>query len=109
MAIEPSISSDDRTGQEESLVGSSDWGALARLRGRVESAIAEIERLRSENTALARRVIELESDEGGDEAGQSFSFDVSESDEELREKVQGFIDLVDELLDEDLPQSREGE
>lgn len=108
MAIEPSISP-DRTSEEDSFIGSSDWGALARLRGRVESAIAEIERLRSENAALARRVIELESDSGGDkEAGHSFSFDVSESDDELREKVQGFIDLVDDLLGEGLQQSQNG-
>lgn len=108
MAIEPSISS-NKSSEEDALIGGSDWGALVRLRGRVESAIAEIERLRSENVALARRVNELESDTGGDkEEGQSFAFDVSESDDELREKVQGFIDLVDDLLGEGVHQSQNG-
>ena len=71
-----------------------DWRALSRLRERVEDAVREIERLRSQNAALARRVTELQ-DQLGDEGGVR----LHESDPEaLRTRIQGFIDAIDDVL-----------
>lgn len=55
----------------------------------------EIERLRSENAALAKRLIELQE---GAESAPSFSFGEGEDPVALKSRVQGFIDLVDGLL-----------
>ena len=71
-----------------------DWRSLSVLRDRVEAAAREIERLRSENAALGKRLVELQ--DGA--PGPSFSFGEGEDPAALRERVQGFIDTVDALL-----------
>ncbi len=71
--------------------------ALDRLRDRVQKAAKEIERLRAENAALTARVRDLdalEPDAGG------LSLDFGEDPDEVRAKVQGFIEAVDRLLAE---------
>ncbi|MDT7855427.1 hypothetical protein RQM47_02095 [Rubrivirga sp. S365] len=71
--------------------------ALGPLRDRVETAAREIERLRSENAALAQRVLELQ--DARDDRAPSFSFGGDEEDAEaLRSRVQGFIDTIDAAL-----------
>ena len=70
-----------------------DWRSLSTLRDRVEAAAREIERLRSENSALGKRLVELQ-----DGAEHSFSFGDADDTEELKERVQGFIDTIDGLL-----------
>lgn len=65
--------------------------ALVRLRERVETAAAEIERLRAENARLADRIARI--GEGG--PGVSVSGDPAE----LRTSIQGFIDAIDRVLD----------
>ena len=74
--------------------GRPEWRSLSHLRDRVESAAREIERLRAENAALGQRLAELQQDS----SAPSFAFGESESTEALKERVQGFIDLVDGLL-----------
>ncbi|MEM8601448.1 MAG: hypothetical protein AAGF99_16145 [Bacteroidota bacterium] len=71
---------------------------LARLRGRVEAATREIERLREENIRLAERIAELEMEEHdrptlpleGDRAA-------------MRSQVQRFLATVDTLLAQPSP------
>lgn len=70
-----------------------EWRALARLRDRVETAALEIERLRTENAALARRVAELQ-DGGAPEA----LLGEGESPEALRARVEAFIASLDRVL-----------
>ena len=77
--------------------GRREWTALSRLRDRVEAAAREVERLRAENAALARRVLELQ--DARDVPATSFSFGGEGEDvEALRARVQGFIDTIDGLL-----------
>lgn len=71
-----------------------DWRSLSTLRDRVEAAVREIERLRSENAALGKRLVELQ--DGAE--GASFSFGDGEDTEALKARVQGFIDTIDGLL-----------
>ena len=73
----------------------SEWRSLSHLRDRVGAAVREIERLRTENAALAGRLADLEDDEGA----ASFSFGDGESPDALKARVQGFIDLVDGLIE----------
>ena len=74
-----------------------EWRALSHLRDRVEAAAREVERLRSENAALAQRVLELQ--DARDDRAPSFSFGGEGEDvEALRTRVQGFIDTIDGLL-----------
>ena len=74
-----------------------EWRALGLLRDRVEAAAREIERLRTENAALAQRVLELQ--DARDHRGPSFTFGGEGEDvEALRTRVQGFIDTIDGLL-----------
>ncbi|MEM0961649.1 MAG: hypothetical protein AAGK21_03775 [Bacteroidota bacterium] len=75
--------------------GNADWRSLKHLRDRVDAAVREIERLRAENAALAKRLIELEERA---QDGSSFSFSDDEGSEELKARVQGFIRIVDGLL-----------
>ena len=68
--------------------------ALERLRTRVERAVAEIERLREENAALAERIGHLEEAV----SGESPVLPIDGDPESLRDKVQGFIDAIDRAL-----------
>ncbi len=76
-----------------------DWRSLSHLRDRVEAAAREIERLRSENAALGKRLVELQ-DNG---SGPSFSFGEDQDPDALRARVQGFIDTIDGLLSQAEP------
>ncbi|PAP79347.1 hypothetical protein B1759_13520 [Rubrivirga sp. SAORIC476] len=77
-----------------------DWRSLSHLRDRVEAAVREIERLRAENADLARRVTELQD---GPASAPSFRFGDGDDPDALKARVQGFIDLVDGLLQADEP------
>lgn len=82
-----------------SAPGPSDEGlaALERLRNRVEAAVAEIERLREENAALAERVDELTAHDVV--RGESAPALPLEGDPEaLRQKVEAFIEAIDRML-----------
>ncbi len=68
--------------------------SLAALRDHVSKAVDEIVRLRAQNTALARRLSQLESDDGGG----TIEFGGSDV-EELRAKITGFIDTIDRYLE----------
>jgi hypothetical protein len=72
-----------------------EWRSLSHLRDRVEAAVREIERLRSENAALHARLGELQ-DERAD--APSFVFGEDEDPTVLKARVQGFLDLVDDIL-----------
>ena len=74
-----------------------EWRSLSHLRDRVDAAVREIERLRSENAALAKRLIEIQ-EGGGTGSTPSFSFGEGEDPAALKARVQGFLDLVDGLL-----------
>lgn len=86
----PSTDDADRPGAARAELRS-----LLHLRDRVEAAVQEIERLRTENAALAQRVLELQD---ADRPAPSFAFGEGEDPEALRERVQGFIDTIDGLL-----------
>jgi len=81
---------------------------LLRLRERVERAVAEIERLRRENAALAERIQSVAQDplfKTGD-AVEPPSLALDEDPEALREKINDFIEALDRVLAErssDLP------
>ena len=79
--------------------GRAEWRSLSQLRDRVEAAVREIERLRSENAALAKRLIELQ--DGA--SAPSFAFGEGGDADDLRARVEGFIGLVDKLLGDDAP------
>lgn len=81
--------------------------ALDRLRERVEAAAAEIERLRTENADLAERVRSLAALEasGADPDALGVAFD--EDPEELRARVQHFIDAIDRMLAEPADEASE--
>ena len=82
----------------ESLRGSE---SLRRLRNRVTKAAAELERLRHENAALQARVLELEELAGKDTDGTVVAID--EDPERVREKVNEYIEIIDEYLESDKP------
>ncbi|MDX1439626.1 MAG: hypothetical protein R3284_06970 [Rubricoccaceae bacterium] len=71
--------------------------ALALLRKRVEAAIREIERLRNENEELRSRVAEMETHTKGSQTMLSL-FSDEDSPEELRARIEGFIDTIDAIL-----------
>ena len=78
--------------------GSADEGlaAMEQLRKRVEAAVAEIERLRAENAALAERVETLAAH---DIVGETTPRLALEGDPDaLREQVEGFIEAIDRML-----------
>ena len=94
--MESSLPRDDEPSRPGA--GRPEWRSLSHLRDRVEEAVLEIERLRSENAALAKRLLELQA--GAD--APSFVFGEGEDTEALRARVQGFLDLVDGLLGDDV-------
>ena len=91
--MEPTAAPEDEPARADT--GRGDWRSLSHLRDRVDAALREVERLRAENAALAKRLIELED---GASDGPSFSFGEGENTDVLKTRVQGFIDLVDGLL-----------
>ncbi len=98
--MEPDVPSP--AGVPRSDAGHADWRSLSHLRDRVDAAAREIERLRAENAALAKRVLELQDNR---ENAPSFAFgEAGEDPDALRQKVQGFIDTIDRLLDADTPE-----
>lgn len=73
---------------------------LARLRERVEKAAHEIERLRQENARLAERVAELAQEDIMPADQHPAAVTIGENPEELKQKIQGFIDALDRVLAE---------
>lgn len=75
--------------------------SLRRLRDRIERAAHELQVLREENAALNERIQELEampSDSG--EGGVRF---LETDPDALKRKVEGFIDVIDQYLDQKEP------
>ncbi len=73
--------------------------ALRKLRDHVERAANELIRLREENDALQERIATLEStpaSRGGDDAGLLL---LDTDPETLKRKVEGFIQSIDNYLD----------
>jgi predicted nucleic acid-binding Zn-ribbon protein len=70
--------------------------SLERLRDRVEAAANEIVRLRGENARMAADISELRSSLAEAQEAPKLVFD--EDPAELRGKVQGFIEAIDEYL-----------
>jgi len=70
--------------------------SLERLRDRVQAAVNELDRLRKENAALTERIEHLETRPTLDVDGTLLTFD--ENPDALREKVEGFINTIDEYL-----------
>lgn len=77
-----------------------EWRSLSHLRDRVEAAVREIERLRAENATLHARLGDLQDDRA---AAPSFAFGEGDDPAALKTRVQGFLDLVDGLLEADEP------
>ena len=75
--------------------------ALERLRERIEAAVAEIERLRTANAALAERVQTLADDAvaRSDDSGLP-TLTLEGDPADLRNKVESFIEAVDRMLAE---------
>lgn len=90
--MEPTDTPEDEPARAESA--RTDWRSLSLLRDRVEAAAREIERLRMENAALGKRLVELQADADA----PSFAFASGEDPDRLKAQVQGFIDLIDGLL-----------
>lgn len=85
--------------QDEQHDGS-DRESLSQLRDYVTKAVDEIVRLRAQNTSLARRLSNIESDS----AEGSVTIGGISDPEELRATIGGFIDAIDrhlEALDDD--------
>ena len=93
LRMEPTAEPDAEQGRPDPRP---EWRSLSHLRDRVGAAVREIERLRSENAALAKRLLEIQ--EAGP-AAPSFAFGDGEDPAALKARVQGFIDLVDGLLE----------
>ncbi len=68
--------------------------SLNALREHVSKAVDEIVRLRAQNTSLARRLSQLESD-GSSEA---IAIGGTTNPDELRATISGFIDSIDRYL-----------
>lgn len=95
--MEPDAPAPPDAGPDRPDASRSEWRALSRLRDRVETAAREIERLRSENAALAQRVLELQ--DARDDRATSFSFgEPGEDTEVLRTRIEGFIETIDTLI-----------
>lgn len=97
--MDPNVSPENGSPPSEGL--RSGWRSLSHLRDRIDAAVREIERLRAENADLARRLVDLEDGP----PSPSFSFGDDESPDVLRARVQGFIDLVDGMIESGSPPS----
>ena len=75
----------------------SELESLTALREYVSKAVDEIVRLRAQNTALARRLSDIE-DSGG---SGNFNIAGATSPDELRARITGFIDAIDRYLSEE--------
>lgn len=73
--------------------------ALGVLRKKVEAAVREIRRLRQENSELRAQVESLEAEVQSGSSGLAFAVDDA-SPEELKERIQGFIQTIDAILGE---------
>ena len=93
--MEPTAPSEAEPGRSDPRP---EWRSLSHLRDRVDAAVREIERLRSENAALAKRLIEIQESGTGTGNTPSFSFGEGEDTGALKTRVQGFIDAIDDLL-----------
>ena len=71
--------------------------ALERLRNRIDLAVKELHRLREENTALKRELEAIQ--RGGQEAPDGTQVVFTESPDELRKKLEAYIDLVNDLIE----------
>lgn len=71
--------------------------ALERLRNRIDLAVKELHRLREENTSLRRELEALQRGVQDDPDGTQVVF--TESPDELRKKLESYIDLVNELIE----------
>jgi len=71
--------------------------ALERLRDRIDLAVKELHRLREENTALRR---ELEAvHRGKDDSVDGTQVVFTESPDELRQKLEDYIALVNDIIE----------
>ena len=70
--------------------------ALERLRDRVNLAVKELHRLRGENHALHKEIEALKRE--GSVAGEGAGVQFNESADELREKLEHYIETIDELI-----------
>jgi hypothetical protein len=76
--------------------------ALERLRAHVNRAADEIKRLRDENRRLRQRVQTLERRPA---VGEGQAFITLDHPEDLRRRIEGFIDTIDAYLDEPADES----
>ena len=70
--------------------------ALERLRDRVNLAVKELHRLRDENHALNKEIEALKRE--GSTAGEGAGVQFNESADELRDKLEQYIEPIDELI-----------
>ena len=100
---EPAAPGDEQKKPEPATknVGLKGTRALRKLRDRVELAANELMRLREENTALQQRIEELESMPAGD-GGEGLLF-LDTDPETLKRKVEGFIQSIDNYLENKEP------
>lgn len=71
--------------------------ALEGLRDRIDLAVKELHRLREENTALRRELDAVQ--RGRDEGVDGTQVVFTESPDELRQKLEDYIALVNELIE----------
>ncbi len=89
-------------GKDESLVkatGLKGTRSLRRLRDRVERAASELIRLREENATLQERIEELEGSGAAKADGGAGKLVLDTDPEALKRKVEGFIQSIDNYLD----------
>ena len=83
------------------------YKSLERLRDRVQLTTRELARLRAENAELQRQVEDLKAGGGTPVEGTPIVF--TETPAGLRAKVEGFIEAIDQYLQEDLADEIRGE